>query len=218
VAATLANLQIASCGHGPHLIEAGCKNIHSCALLPLVDSFFECMTELMELQTKPTPARLSRPEIVRLADKVRCCLEELSGSEIPNTLSHLDFNPGNILVSADRCFFLDWAEGAVGHPFFTFQYLLEHWRRLHNSDIDSEREIVSSYTLPWRAFASSNDIDKDFAHMPLLAAFAYAVSSPGWNAEEIQHRPVIAGYLRSLTRRMKREADALHEWRVSCVR
>jgi hypothetical protein len=216
-AATLANLQLASSGSGLHLIEAGCEDIRSCSLLPLVNPFFECVADLMELQVNPTPSPLSRPEIVRLANEVRCCLEELNTAEIPSALGHLDFNPGNILIAANRCTFLDWAEGSVGHPFATFQYLLEHWRRFHGTDSDSERELVSSYAAPWRTFASPGDIDKFFAFMPLFAVFAYAVSSPGWDGTEIQHRPVMAGYLRSLTRRMKREADALRERRVACV-
>jgi hypothetical protein len=217
-AATLARLQIASCGHGLHLIEAGCRDFRACSLLPLVDLFFERMAELMELQTKSTPAPLSRAEIVLVSDEIRCCLEELSGTDIPSVLGHLDFNPGNIIVSADRCVFLDWAEGAVGHPFSTFQYLLEYWRPIHDTNTDSKRELVSAYTLPWRAFASPEDIDDAFSVMPLVAAFAYAVSSPGWNSPEIQRRPMIAGYLRSLIRRMKHEADALRERSVVCLR
>ena len=49
---------------------------------------------------------------------------------IPDALGHLDLNPGNVIVSEGQCVFLDWAEAFVGHPFFSFQYLVEHFRRI----------------------------------------------------------------------------------------
>jgi Phosphotransferase enzyme family len=215
-AATLADLQIASCGHGLHLIDAGSKDIRICSLVPHVEPFFERMAEVMELQTKFTPHPLARAEIRSLSEEVRSCLDELRAIDIPNTLGHLDFNPGNILVSPEQCVFLDWAEGSVGHPFFTFQYLLEHWRRFRKSEIDSEKALVSSYTVPWRAFASPDEIAKNLALAPLLAVFACATAL-GWNDPDACKRPVIAGYLRSLVRRMRRESDALQERRVTCA-
>jgi len=215
-AATLASLQIASCGHGLHLIDAGSKDIRICSLVPQVEPFFERMAKLMELQAKSTPLPLARAEIRSLSEEVRSCLDELRASDIPNTLGHLDFNPGNILVSPEQCVFLDWAEGSVGHPFFTFQYLLEHRRRFHSTELDSEKMLVSSYALPWRAFASPDEIAKSLALAPLLAAFACAAHL-AWTNPDLSERPVIAGYLRSLVRRMKRESDALRERRVTCV-
>jgi hypothetical protein len=215
-AATLASLQIASCGHGVRLIDAGSKDIRICSLVPQVEPFFERMAELMELQTKPMPLPLTRAEISSLSGEVRSCLDELSAIDIPNTLGHLDFNPGNILVSPEQCVFLDWAEGSVGHPFFTFQYLLEQWRRFHGLEPDSEKMVASSYALPWRAFVSADEIAKCLALAPLLAAFAHAAGL-AWADPDLCHRPVIAGHLRSLVRRMKREADTLRERRLVCI-
>jgi hypothetical protein len=52
---------------------------------------------------------------------------------------------------------------------------------------------------------------------PLLAAFAYAASSNGWRDQEILDDSRRAGYLRSLTRRMNREANQLNERRSPCL-
>jgi hypothetical protein len=216
VAAALANLQIASYGNGLRLIEAGCKDLRICSLLPLVDPFFECMNELMALQTKATPSSLTKPEILLLADEIRSCLGELSATGIPHVLGHLDFNPGNILVSAERCVFIDWAAGSIGHPFFTFQYLLEHWRRLGGRDHSEKDAMLAAYIAPWESFISPRHIAADLPLIPLLAAFAYAASLP-WKSPDAGHGRAIAGYLRSLVRRMKREADALRERRVVCL-
>jgi Ser/Thr protein kinase RdoA (MazF antagonist) len=174
------------------------------------------MAELMELQTKSTPLPLARAAIRSLSEEVRSCLDELSAINIPNTVGHLDFNPGNILVSPEQCVFLDWAEGSVGHPFFTFQYLLEHWRRFHGVEPDSEKMLASSYALPWRAFASPDEIAKSLALAPLLTAFAYAAHL-NWTNPDVCRRPDTAAYLRGLVRRMKREADAITTGRVPCL-
>jgi hypothetical protein len=217
VANTLANLQIASFGNGLHLIDSGCRDVRAHLLLEQVDPFFDCMAELMENQAKLIPSPLTRSELTNLREAIRKALEELNQSEIPNVLGHLDCNPGNILVSQERCIFLDWAEGCVGHPFFTFEYLLEHSRRLCGPDASAEKAILSAYTTPWQSFASPRDIAASLQLTPLLAAFAYAASSQAWRNSDIVCRPETAAFFRSLTRRMKREADTLQQRRVTCV-
>jgi hypothetical protein len=115
-------------------------------------------------------------------------------------------NPGNLLACGKHCVFLDWAEAYVGPPFFTFQFLLEHWRRFYGVDSPHEQSLLSSYAIPWTRFASSEEIASALRVAPLLAAFTYAAGGIRWrNPESI--RPETAGCLRSLTRRMKREAD-----------
>jgi hypothetical protein len=52
---------------------------------------------------------------------------------------------------------------------------------------------------------------------PLLAAFAYAVGAGAWMQPERLRDPKTAGYLRSLVRRMNREANELGERRSSCL-
>jgi Phosphotransferase enzyme family len=217
VATALADLQIASFGNGLHLIETGCRDVRVCFLLERVDQFVDCMAELMERQPKPSPPPLTRLELTSLAEEICKALEELNEVRNPNTLGHLDCGPANIVVSQERCVFLDWAEGCVGHPFFTFQYLLEHWRRFHGTGANAESTILSAYTTAWQSFVPLRDIAADLRVMPLLAAFAYAASNEVWRNADISHRPEVAAFLRSLTRRMKREAEALQQRRLICI-
>jgi phosphotransferase family enzyme len=216
IATSLANLQLASFGNGLHLIEAGCKDVRACSLQSLVDPFFDGMAELMAQQVKHAPPPLSRQEISVLASEIHSSLQELSNSAVPNVLGHLDFNPGNILVSRERCIFLDWAEGCVGHPFFTFQYLLEHSRRLRGLNASFEKALLSVYTAQWQSYLSPRDIATVIRLVPLLAAFAYAANTRSWRSSG-SLRPGTAGYFRSLTRRMNREAQALRERSFTCV-
>jgi Phosphotransferase enzyme family len=208
-------LQIASFGYGLHLIGVGCKDVRASSLLDRVDPFFDCMTQLMRAQTRESPPPLTESEIATLARNVREALEELCDSDVPNVLGHLDCNPGNILVSRGHSVFLDWAEGCVGHPFFTFEYLLEHRRKFHGTGHREEEALIGTYTDAWKSFLSPRHFAADRQWIPLAAAFAYAARNAC--IFTAAPRPETASFLRSMTRRMKREADALAPRRSICV-
>jgi thiamine kinase-like enzyme len=215
-AENLALLQLSSLRRTFDLIDSGCKDLRPCRLVDLVDPFFDTMAELMKQQTKIHPAPLSRQELDSLAQHIISAIAEIQDSAIPVALGHLDMNPDNVLVSGGRCVFLDWAEAYVGPPLFAFQYLLEHWRQLHKEDLRNEACLVACYAKHWTHFASPREIATTLRVVPLLAAFTYAVSSHNWrNHRDIQ--PTAAGYLRSQTRRMKREVDAWQQRRPACV-
>jgi len=214
-ATALAGLQIASFGNGLHLIALGCKDVRASSLLDRVDPFFDCMTQLMRAQTRESPPPLTESEIAMLARNVREALEELCDSDVPNVLGHLDCNPGNILVSRGHSVFLDWAEGCVGHPFFTFEYLLEHRRKFHGTGYREEEDLIRTFTDPWKSFLSPRHFAADRQWIPLAAAFAYAARNACIFTAAL--RPETASFLRSMTRRMKREADALAPRRPRCV-
>jgi hypothetical protein len=170
----------------------------------------------MKRQTKISPATLSRCELLALGREITSALGELEDAGIPNTLGHLDLNPGNILVSPTRCVFLDWQAAYIGPPFPSFQYLLEHWHRFRGKDSRHEESLVRSYLKHWVRFASPSQIASLCRIAPLLAAFMYALSIPhATNPENINQQT--AGYLRSLSRRMMREVRALREWKEVCI-
>jgi hypothetical protein len=103
--------------------------------------------------------------------------------------------------------FLDWAAAAIGNPLFTFEYLLEQLRTLHPADRALQSDVSSAYTRRWRAFFGDDDLARALSAAPLLAAFSYATSGGDWRDPARRSSPAAAGHLRSLTRRMKREAD-----------
>jgi hypothetical protein len=206
----LALLQVASLGRRFELIEAGCKDLRPRLLRDLVDPFFDSMTELMERQTELSPTPLSPHELSTLALEIKKALEELETNGLANTLGNLDMNPGNVVVSDSRCTFLDWAEAYVGPPLFTFQFLLEHLRRGQRADRLQTNSLIRLYARHWNHFAGPREIATTFHLAPLLAPFAYAASGGSWRPQE-SIRPETARNLRSLTRRMRREAAALEE-------
>jgi hypothetical protein len=214
-AENLALLQMSSFDRRFELIKTGCKDFRPGSVVHLIDPFFEAVAELMERQVKPSPAPLTRCELRSLSNDIASSVEDLGACAVPNTLGHLDMNAGNLIVSARNCIFLDWAEGYIGPPFLSAQYLLEQLRRLHGPDSLHERSVRSVYTRTWTRFVSPSEIDFAFDRVPLVAAFLYAAGSGAWRKPDCI-RPESAGLLRSLARRMKREADALQARRPPC--
>jgi hypothetical protein len=208
-AATLAELQIASIGQTLHLLDAGCRDAGVCSLLELVEPFLEVMAELMGRQTKDSPPPLSRNQLLALGTQLQDILTGARNSEIPNAIGHLDFNPGNIVENPDHCVFLDWAEAYAGPPFFTLQYLLQHLHRRRPRSKSSKAALTSVYLNRWRTLVSPDEVAEALRLSPLLAVFAYAACGDAWRDKHRLEHPETASYLRSLTRRMKHEAELL---------
>jgi hypothetical protein len=215
-ATDLVELQISSLGRSLQLLDPGARDLRAWALVDFVQPFFRAMGELMERQTKVPPAALSREELGRLSERVQDALTVLEETGIHTTLGHLDMNPGNIVCSPTGCVFLDWAEAFVGHPFLTFEYLLEHFRRTFGQDHPQETNFIARYISPWRAFVSESDSRRALEVAPLIAVFAHAAGNGLCTDPRKLEDPRHAGYLRSLTRRMVREARGLVERSVSC--
>ena len=215
-AVALAKLQIESISAGVSLLESGAHDLGAAAMSKLVDPFLDVMRQLMEQQTKATPRALSRNELAFLGERIQNSLRLLKTSDIPDSLGSLDFNPGNVIASKNGCKFLDWAEAYVGHPFFTFAYLLEHFRRAVAVDAKLEQQLTASYTAQWKRLLPPAVIAESLTVAPLLAVFAYAAGC-GLCTEERLRDPENAGYLRALTRRMNREANEMLDWRSACL-
>ncbi|HJT71916.1 MAG TPA: phosphotransferase [Terriglobales bacterium] len=205
-AVALAELQIGSIHHGARLLQAGARDLGVNALSKMVKPFVETMTQLMERQTKIPPIPLDHEELVLIGDRIETALEALEVLGIPETLGHLDINPGNIIASPDRFVFLDWAEAYIGNPFLTFQHLLEHFRRTSGQHSSEECRLVESYIAAWRRIVPRDSITAGLALSPLLAVFSYATGAGMLCDQQRLRDPQFAGYLRSLVRRMKRES------------
>lgn len=216
-AAALADLQIQSTDKVAKLREVGCRDLRIANLLQLVDPYLDVMAELMAEQAKIPPPALSRQELSDVAAILKDCLCCLAGSQIPETLGHSDFNPGNIIVGSERCAFIDWAEAHISHPFLTFEYLIAHLRKDHPELSQFENCVRSCYVERWQSALSSEQVSEAFLGAPLVAVFAYAVAGGAWRDRERLLTPQVPGYLRSLTRRMKQEADLLQRRRVVCL-
>jgi len=217
-AASLARLQIQSIDHGSQILGAGACDLGSVALSKLIQPFINVATQLMDRQTKVPPPALGRKDLLLVADSLRSAVDAMEVVGIPEALGHLDLNPGNIIVSQNRCAFLDWAEAYVGSPLFSLEYLLEHARRAFGSESAVRARLTAAYCAQWDGVVSAAVIADALALAPLLATFAYGAGNDVWKQTERLEEPATDRYLRSLTRRMHREANALADRRTLCLR
>jgi hypothetical protein len=216
-ATDIARLQLESVSRSDSILDSGAHDLRVDKLLMSVDPFFDLVARLMDEQAKVPPATLSRPEQSLLKLRIKDSLTLLEDLRMPNALGHLDLNPWNIIVSANGCVFLDWAEAYVGHPFFSLEYLLQHFRREVGEDAVLESEVVSAYTAPWRQLFSDDRTSEALALTPLAAVFAYAAGTDEWKDETRLRDLSVVAYFRSLARRMNREAIQFIEGRPACL-
>jgi hypothetical protein len=216
IATTLARLEIASVGRTLHLIHAGFKDSRLCTLCDLVSPFIDFVGALMERQPLEPPKPMSRAELQELGEQMRRSLSDFDNLSLPNVVVHFDFNPGNIIVSDNGCVFLDWAEAAIGPCFLTLQYFREHIRQLKPRDSAAESRAISGYVTAWAPFLEPASIRGALSLSPFLAVTAYALSGSGWQGQKLRSEHPAASHLRSLARRIKREADALPERTTTC--
>ncbi|MGA7625684.1 MAG: phosphotransferase [Candidatus Acidiferrales bacterium] len=212
----LANLQIASIGKASSILRAGGRDLRASALFQMADPFLLTMETLMQAQEKAYPPPLSRHELSVLNEQLKKAITLVRTCQIPDTLEHLDFNPGNIFVSPDRAMFIDWAEACVGNPLLTFQYLLEHFRKNVGKSPGQEAQLTAAYSGAWDALVSPSEFSEVLSLTPLLAVFAYAAANDSWRKLQAPYRTRAAGYLRSVTRIMKREANQRFGRRAEC--
>jgi Phosphotransferase enzyme family len=216
-AESLARLQIESVAKTEPILNAGAHNLNTKTLSRMIHPLLAVMTQLMEQQTKVPPPVLSHQELSLLGVRIEDSLALLEELGLPEVLGHSDLNPGNIIVSADGCAFVDWAEAHVGHPFMSFEYLLEHFRRTIGTDVAFETRLARSFSAPWHELFSGEIIAEAMALAPLAAAFAYAAGNNTWKDQERMEDPKVAGYFRSLARRMNHEAIQFTHRRSSCL-
>jgi Phosphotransferase enzyme family len=207
----LAELEIASIGKSSALLDGQCKDLRVPRLANLVAPFLARMAEFMASQETRSPLPLTIRELDFIGERLEKAFAIHNDLHVPETLGHLDLNPGNILVSPSRCVFLDWAEACVTNPFITFEYLAEHFRYRNIGGAEGCQRLVTAYRRPWRSFLSDGDLARAMEVSPLIAVFAFAVAGDVWRFPDTLHGASDAGFLRSLTRRMYREAIRLAE-------
>jgi len=182
-----------------------------------IDPFLARMADFMAAQEKRSPAPLSNSELASLGEGLKECCSLLQSFGLPDTLGHIDLNPGNILVTPDRCVFLDWAEGCVTNPLITFEYLRRHLERRGVVEGAADARLSAAYLRPWAAFISIGDLRRALAAGPPVAVFVHAIAGDTWRTLVPVSNPALAGYFRSLTRRMYRDVVHATEGSELCL-
>jgi hypothetical protein len=202
----LATLQVLSIGEASALLRAGSKDARTSRLRGLLPEFFETVAGLMEKQLQHVPPPLSRPKLHDLQRRVEAMMLELDGLGVPDALGHMDINPGNIFIDQDRAVFLDWAEGYVGPPFATFEYLRRFYRKSHDYTRCGETELIDQYRLAWGGVIASEAMSRGLVLSRSIAILVLATVGLDWQNSVGREDRDAEAFLRSLVRSMDRES------------
>jgi hypothetical protein len=213
----LAEMQIESIGRVTDLVDRKCKDLRLLEAAKCIDPFLIRMKEFMRLQEKRSPSPLADTELLSLGEGLRESFSVLQSFGLPDTLGHLDCNPGNLVVSQESCTFLDWAEACVTNPLITFEYLRRHMERCAVEEPAADSRITTAYVRPWASFFSPDDLLRAVAAAPPVAVFIHAIAVDAWRTLDPVSNPALAAYFRSLTRRMYRDAMFSSERSEPCL-
>jgi hypothetical protein len=201
----LAKLQKASIPHIERFRSSGCIDQNLNVLRASVTPIINYLDKAMSQQTSKRVAPLSSRRLYELEAILHFACERMGTFRLPDTLIHNDINPGNILIDGERCFFIDWAEGHVGNPFFTYQQLKAH---LFRDDPNGSRaeHFEQLYRRHWRDCLSDSDLDHIFAIAPALAILSSLYGRGDWLNSSGRGDPDSQSYSRSLARHLDRAA------------
>jgi hypothetical protein len=202
-AEALTRLQLQTRSRRQLICESGVRDLRSRQLLVQVPQFFEQIEACRLANDQPEERQLQTTDLSVLRDKVFETLSALDEFDIPDTIGHMDLNPQNIFCSEAGCAFLDWAESFIGCPFFSFEYLLQHFRRTPFTDFRSEADLRKAYFGCWRDALSPQDIHAVMQLVPLAALFSYAATLYSSTSSDGPPSPA-KRYLLRLLRKMNR--------------
>jgi hypothetical protein len=203
---SLAKLQRSSVAHIHSFLKTGCADSRLPALTGDLTAMMAYLQDAMERQTSTSVPRLTSARIRELGDIVHDAASAMESLALPVTLVHNDANPGNILLDGDRCFFIDWAEAGIGHPFLTFQVLLASITQSTDS-INAIMHLTTIYKQQWADLFPEKILDRALALSPLLAIASYLRGRGDWLKSAPHDDLRFQGYARSLARHMDRQAQ-----------
>jgi hypothetical protein len=203
----LALLQLLAQSRKHQLCEAAARDLRSRQLLELVPKFFEWIQTSQLANDRPLNDEFQTTDLSTLQDTVTDTLMALEELDIPDTIGHMDLNPQNIFCSESGSIFLDWAESFIGCPLFSFEYLLQHFRRTQFADPLSEAELRNVYYESWRDVLPPRRVRAGMQLIPLAALFSYAVTLSSGISSHSLPPPAQRRYFLRLLRKMKRMAS-----------
>lgn len=181
-ASSLANLQIQSMNDSEHLLKAGARDVRAEKLLSLVEPFFQFAADCTGRAPLQCSDNLTLLELADLKQVIQAGFQQIESLDLVDSVGHMDLNPSNIFCTSERAIFLDWAEGFVGDPLFSFEYLLQHFRQTFPREPSLEERFRNAYLKPLRDLVPPNDLRKIISLLPLAALFAYAATV--WSASQ----------------------------------
>ena len=207
-AKSLADLQMQTIPSVQELARAGARDFSCRYLGSCVEPFVEFLQNDAEESSPSRDLQLPAAQLRELSVVLQNVLATLDQLPLPETVGHMDLNSQNIICSDRECVFLDWAEAFIGSPCFSFEYLLQQFRRTFPAQPTMERKFQEAYAAPWRASISLEDLALARSLSPLAALFAYSTTVWRYLETEESANSVQWEYFLRLVRKLRRMSQA----------
>ncbi|WP_420236912.1 phosphotransferase family protein [Telmatobacter bradus] len=214
---SLASLQNRSISLVDNLIFNGCCDQRLPRIESQIDPWMDYLEEVMEYQVSTKVPRLGRSELSEIGGVLHAACDQMQELEIPDSLTHNDINPGNILLDDTRCVFIDWAEASVGNPFLTFQLLMQHVVRQGEGVRGWEAQARSIYKELWLNLLPEPVVDRAFILAPVLAIASCLYGRGDWLNSPRRADFDFQSYTRSLARHLHRATRSPELLEALCI-
>jgi Phosphotransferase enzyme family len=204
---SLAELQVKTVGRESLLFGAGALDQRPDVIRKNANELFAYIAEAMSLQTSTKAPCIGAGRLKEMRNILEKLCDHVERLNIPSSILHGDMNLGNLVFTEDRCQFIDWAEGYVGHPLVTFQHLLllnpvEDLAVKARVD-DALKEI---YGAAMSTVCDPQHLTEGFTCMAFLAAASTLYGRGNWPSGDLRRDARHLGYARSVARYMDRFA------------
>jgi hypothetical protein len=201
----LADLQIASLKHVDTLFAMGCTDCRTVTLTRHLEPFLKAMQMAMERDAEVQSLRLSSVQIQQVAAVISRVIDKIEMLEVPNALVHRDLSGGNIQMSSQGCYFLDWAQACIANPFICLEYMQAHLGRALRGRDDCDfwtGAMADAYASRWSALLNPKQMKSARDYSPLLAEYLYVIPMDGRTPMDLLDTREGRATMRSMARRM----------------
>jgi Ser/Thr protein kinase RdoA (MazF antagonist) len=161
----------------------------------------------MVMQTSTAVLPIEPKRLQEIGGFLEKACAAMQTANVPDTLIHNDMNGDNILFDGTQAVFTDWAEAAIGNPFFTFHHLRALAIREDHTRTWAH-QLTAAYKRHWYGLLSESDLDRALALSRPLAIVSYLYGRDPSFESEYRHAAHSESYARSLARHLDRAIQA----------
>jgi len=204
---SLAQLQMASTVHLDLMLSKGSFDQRMLIFRAHLPQLVQYLESAMVMQTSTAVLPIEPKRLQEIGGFLEKACAAMQTANVPDTLIHNDMNGDNILFDGTQAVFTDWAEAAIGNPFFTFHHLRALAIREDHTRTWAH-QLTAAYKRHWYGLLSESDLDRALALSRPLAIVSYLYGRDPSFESEYRHAAHSESYARSLARHLDRAIQA----------
>ena len=173
-----------------------------------VDRLFD---ERCPAEFRPALSGLPEQKLAELRETWSVLVDQLQSSTLPLTFNQEDFHFDNVLNTPQGPVFIDWADCAKSHPFFSVERALALWRWEDREHYDRvQDEVISGYLDRFGHLASAAALRAEFELAGKLSRLYQAFL---WQerSKDLNHHSAWGSFCFDRAARLMQKAVAAHE-------